>query len=418
MKTWRSPLVHSSRFGRLARRIVFVSYNYWPPDFGGELLLSIERFHALAERGFDISVLTSGRPGFPNQHVDHGLKIYRSPLVGFSRLARLLRRLVFFLWTVWYLFRLPLDVLHIGDLPGIGPMTSALVVWVWAFLARIRGAYSVSAHSLADNSTTPFNTRGWQGWWRSSQFRVIDKIVPNSPALYQSVESVLPGKSELIVNGVRNDYIYEIPEEKRQTIRAQVGVPEKDTVVFIFVASVSRRKGFDTLAEAFADLIVDHPGWRLWIVGPYTAAQSQNIDLQEVTEITSSLIGLDENVKFWGRIDDRIRLRDLMSSADVFVFPSRREGLGVAPLEAMATGCPLIISRISGVTDLGNIHDKTGLFIEPGDTQDLKHAMCKLGESPELRRQMGAAARQRIIDAFSWEAYLKKWEVLYTHKPV
>jgi glycosyltransferase involved in cell wall biosynthesis len=398
----------------LKKQIVFISYNYWPPDFGGELLLSIERFHALAERGFDITVLTSGRFGFPKQHVDHRLKVYRSPLVGVSHAARLLRRQVFFLWTIWRLIRLPMNVVHIGDLPGIDSVTSALAVWTWAFLARIRRAYSVSVHSLADSSTTPFNTRGWEGWWRSSQFRVIDKIVSNSPALQQSVELVLPGKSELIVNGVRDDYFCQIGETSRQSLRAQAGVFCDDDVIFTFEGSVGLRKGFDTLAEAFAELVSTHPGWRLWVIGPYTHAESQNIDPKEVVVVTQKITGLESQVTFWGRVDDRLRSRDLLCASDVFVFPSRREGLGVAPLEAMATGLPVIISRIPGVTDLANVEGQTGLFIESGDSHGLRQAMLQLGEAPDLRRKMGSNARQRILELFNWTSYLRKWELLYT----
>lgn len=398
------------------RRIVFVSYNYWPPDFGGELLLSIERLHALADRGFDITVLASGRLGFPNHQSDRKITIHRSRLVGMSHLARLFRRIVFIWWSSWYLLRTPMDVVHVGDLPGIGFVTSTIVLWAWTHIARMHRAYTVIANSLADNPTEYFRTKGWQGWWRSSLFRVVDKVVSNSPALQESVESALPGKSELIVNGVREDYICQVPEEDRQMIRIQAGIPEKRAVIFIFVGSVGRRKGFDTLAAAFSESVVDHPDWCLWVVGPYTTAQSQNIDLQEVADVTRPLSGLDARVTFWGRIDDRMRLRDLISAADVFVFPSRLEGLGVAPLEAMATGRPLIISRIPGVTDLANIDGQTGLFIQPGDMQGLRRAMLKLGESPELRLQMGGAARQRIVETFSWEAYLKKWEVLYSQK--
>ena len=396
------------------RRIVFVSYNYWPPDFGGELLLSIERLHALAERGFDITVLTSGRPGFSDHQIDRKVAIHRSRLVGTSRLARLLRRIVFIVWAGWRLFRSPMDVVHVGDLPGIDFATSTIVLWVWARIARRHRAYTMIANSLADSPTEYFKTKGWQGWWRSNLFRVVDKVVSNSPALQQSVESVLPNKSELIVNGVREDYICRVTEDERQRLRTEAGITDKDAVVFVFVGSVGRRKGFDTLAEAFSELVVDHPGWHLWVVGPYTTVQSQNINLQEVADVTRPLARLEARVTFWGRIDDRMHLRDLIAAADVFVFPSRLEGLGVAPLEAMATGRPLIISRIPGVTDLANIDGQTGLFIQPGDTQGLKHAMLKLGELPELRRQMGAAARQRIIEAFSWEAYLKKWEILYS----
>lgn len=396
----------------MKKRIVFVSQHYWPPDFGGELLVSIERFHALSERGFDITVLTSGRPGFPKQQVDRKLKIHRSPVVGVSRQARLLRRLAFVLWTIWHLLWIRMDILYIGDLPGIDVSTSAMVTWIWAGLAKIRGAYSICVHSLADSATASLQTQGWQGWWRTSQFRAVDRVVSVSPALHDAVEAALPGKSSLIVNSVGEEFFSKITGILRQRLRAEAGVLKDDDVIFAFLGSVGWRKGFDTLAEAFAELASTHPHWRLWVIGPRTVTESQNIDPEEVKNVTQALNSFDQQVTYWGRVDDRTKVRDLLCASDAFVFPSRREGLGVAPLEAMATGLPVIVARIPGVTDLGNVEGETGFFIQPGDVEGLKRAMLQLGESSTTRRMMGVAARERIARIFGWSAYLEKWENL------
>jgi glycosyltransferase involved in cell wall biosynthesis len=398
----------------MSHHIVFVSYNYWPPDFGGELLMSIERFHAFAQRGFDVKVLTSGRPGFASQHMDGDIPIRRSPIVGNGRPTRLLRRVVFAFWAAWHLLWMPINVLHIGDLPGVDTVTSTLTVWLWVAVAKLRGARAVIAHSLADSTDKPLETSGWRGWWRAGQFRVLDRVVSNTPALQAGMEQAMPGKSILIMNGVRSDYTRQVSLAERQEFRLQAGLTHGDEVAFVFEGSIGRRKGFDTLAQAFAASAASHPNWRLWVIGPYTRAGSQNINLDEVHQVIQPVQGLESQVTFLGRIDDRAHLRNLLHAADVFVFPSRREGLGVAHLEAMGIGLPLIISHLPGATDLANIEGETGFFIQPGDMDGLQQAMLRLGQSSELRRTMGAAARERIVNVFGWEDYLKKWESVYT----
>jgi glycosyltransferase involved in cell wall biosynthesis len=99
----------------------------------------------------------------------------------------------------------------------------------------------------------------------------------------------------------------------------------------------------------------------------------------------------------------------------VFVFPSRKEGMGIAPVEAMSVGLPVIIARIPGITDLANQDQKTGLYVPVGDAKELKQAMGRLGEQPELRLQMGACARQRVLNKFGWQQYITCWEEVYSN---
>ena len=119
---------------------------------------------------------------------------------------------------------------------------------------------------------------------------------------------------------------------------------------------------------------------------------------------------------YWGKIDERERLAEVLAAADVFLFPTRREGFGIAPLEAMATGLPVIVSRIAGVTDLGNVEGETGFYIEMNDQEMLEKRMLELSADPELRQKMGMAGNARINQEFGWEKFVDEWEQIYFGK--
>lgn len=392
--------------------IVFVSSIYWPPHFGGELMTTIERFESLAQRGHRVTVLTSGHPGFPPRAEDRGLEVLRSPAVGTSRPARLLRRACFFFWSLWQLRRFRFDALHLGSMPGMDVWTSALAAWAYGRLAKAKGARTVTVHALAESEQEAWSTKGLQGMWKSIYFRYVDHIVGVSPYLWEAIKVRYPARAVLMVPAARDDIFAPLASEERQALRRRWGV-SKDDVVFLFLGSVGRRKGFDLLAQAFAQLAPEHPNWHLWAIGPRTRAESQNLDEAEAREVTAPLAGLDAQVRYWGRVDDRYELAKVLGAGDVFVFPSRREGFGLAPVEAMATGVPVIITRIPGSTDLANVEGETGLYVPPNEAEALRQAMERLGGDPELRQRMGRNAVRRVREAFSWEPYVNRWERLY-----
>lgn len=393
-------------------KIVFVSYGFWPPDFGGELLASIERLQALAAQGYSTTVLTSGRPQFSSHETSHGLQIRRSPVVHHSRPGRALRRMVFWFWAALQLVLCKADVVHVGSIPGLGFITSDLVAFLLCGLAKCKGSRTVIVHSLAESDTEIYKSQGWSGLWQKRFYRTVGTIVAVSPALYRGLAPDFGSKVLFIPYGIRDNIFTRCSNPEREDLRSGHKAGHDD-VVFAFLGSVGRRKGFDVLANAFAELAPTRPRWRLWVVGPRNRGESQNIDEREVAEVTSPLKGLENRVKFWGRLDDRHMLSRILSASDVFVFPSRREGMGIAPMEAMAVGVPVVVSRIPGVTDLANVEGDTGLYIPPGDLPGLKAAMLRLGTDEELRKRMGARAAQIVREGFAWKQHVTKWMKLY-----
>ena len=392
-------------------RILFVSYQHWPPDFGGELLASIERFQSLAARGCSVTVLTSGRVGFPSHEVQKGIDVHRSPIIGKNRLGRLLRRVVFILWVCWRVIPSRFDVLHFGSSGAIGPMSSAISTKVLLLLARLKGARTVTVHSLADTEQSAFDTHGWKGFWHKASFSGFDCIVAVGPAIYEGLRTHFPNRVTLLPYGVRDDVFTRSPEARRR-LRAEKAVEDSD-VIFTFLGSVGRRKGFDLLAQAFAELAPDYANWHLWVIGPYTREQNQNVDDYEVAQVTKPLESVGQQVIFWGRIDDRATLRRVISAGDIFAFPTRKEGMPISPLEAMSVGLPQIITLIPGVTDLANIEGETGYYIPQGDLGALKDAMIRLGSNESLRHRMGQRATEVIREGFAWEQHVTNWMKLY-----
>ena len=121
-----------------------------------------------------------------------------------------------------------------------------------------------------------------------------------------------------------------------------------DVTILLFVGSVVERKGVDLLVRAFSEVSAECPGLYLLIVGPHTKRENPSLDEEFVHALEARLRKdqLDGQVQFLGLVQDRSVLADLFRSADIFVFPSRREGLGNVVLEAMATRLPVIASQL------------------------------------------------------------------------
>jgi glycosyltransferase involved in cell wall biosynthesis len=96
-------------------------------------------------------------------------------------------------------------------------------------------------------------------------------------------------------------------------------------------------------------------------------------------------------------------LLGLYARAAVVACPSHREGFGVACAEAMAHGRPVVASAVGGLLDLV-VDGETGLVVPPGDVSGLRRALLRLLGDAELRARLGAAARVRARERFSWQA--------------
>jgi glycosyltransferase involved in cell wall biosynthesis len=132
-----------------------------------------------------------------------------------------------------------------------------------------------------------------------------------------------------------------------------------------------------------------------------------------VLELLEATQGLNLVVAGDGPLRDRVpaargfvqhdELQRLYARAAVVACPSRREGFGVACLEAMAHGRPVVATAVGGLLDLV-VDGETGIVVPPRDPVALRSALQGLLADPELRRSLGAAGRERARERFSWDA--------------
>jgi len=156
--------MYSKKMGNKPK-IAFISFFFWPPHFGGELKIAIERFVSLSQRGYEVVVFTSGVKGYPRKEIRDGLHIYRSPLMGESRISRRLNRLIYWLWVYWRLLTEPkVKIVHIETIMSfLGYLPAHFYACVLLWIVRLKKAGSVCVHSLATSSIKRYSWRETAG---------------------------------------------------------------------------------------------------------------------------------------------------------------------------------------------------------------------------------------------------------------
>jgi glycogen synthase len=352
----------------------------FPPIGGGAGNASAHLSRALAHLGNDVTVLTVRFGDLPIEERQGDVVVVRVPalrrradrsgaveqagfmLAGSVGARRLLRHwqpevtLAFFgvpggavAWHLRATRGVPYVVsLRGGDVPGFRPYDFALY------------------HRLM----APVIRRVWHG---------AQAVVANSQGLRQLAsrfDSRVP--IDVIPNGVD---------------RAHFAVAERawDPARMLFVGRVVYQKGLDLLLEALAGL--REIPWHLVVAGDGSQ--------REPLSCRASDMGLADRVHFVGWLGGE-EILQAYRQANLFVFPSRHEGMPNAVLEAMAAGLPVVASRIAGNEELV-VDGETGTLVPTEDPGALRHALAMLLADGKRRAAMGAAGRKRVEDRYTWD---------------
>jgi glycosyltransferase involved in cell wall biosynthesis len=234
-------------------------------------------------------------------------------------------------------------------------------------------------------------------------YRILNRaVVAVSPAVVDClVQGGVPREAvELICDAVDPQALR--PSRSAAEVRAALGLAPGRTLL-LALASLDRRKGLDVLLDALRRVLDGERSARpmLWIAGD----GPERADLEARTRS----LDLGEAVRLLGRREDA---PDLLNACDVFVLPSRREGLGVAALEAMAVGKPVVASRVGGLGQ-AVVHGETGLLVPPEDPEALARALGQVLADPALRQRLGAAGPRHIEAHFLGRDQVLAYERLY-----
>jgi D-inositol-3-phosphate glycosyltransferase len=206
-----------------------------------------------------------------------------------------------------------------------------------------------------------------------------------------------PAKIEIIPAGVDTELFR--PRD-RAAVRRELGLPDLDTPILLFVGRIERLKGLDTLLESVAVVSRTCSGkdLKVLIVGGGGQSEEENAELRRIVQLHRDL-NLEEQVEFVGsKPQDMLPL--YYSAADITIMPSHYESFGLVAVESMASGTPVIASNVGGLSF--TVKDgETGFLVPEENHFALAEQVHTLLKNPELRLRMGEQAAEHALQ-YSW----------------
>ncbi len=196
------------------------------------------------------------------------------------------------------------------------------------------------------------------------------------------------------IRGIDLDYYNpELPEVQADAAK----IRKPGVFTFVFVGRLVGDKGINELVEAFERLNTEYPETRLLLVG------RQEPELDPLKHETIAKIDHNKNIEVVGQQSD---VRPWLASADVFVFPSYREGFPNVVIEAGAMGLPSIVTDINGSREI-IIEGRNGSIVPPRNAMALEAAMRRFVESPDDVARMAENARPLIASRYE-QSYVRR----------
>ena len=188
-------------------------------------------------------------------------------------------------------------------------------------------------------------------------------------------------------------------------VRQRYGLGDDPLVAFI--GQHGRHKGIDTLVCAMKRVWQEIPDTRLLVAGAPTSF-TPHIEKLIRVELTPAE---QARVVFLGNFDEDEKPR-LFAACDVFAYPSRFESFGIAFIEAWAAGKPVIGCNAGAVSSI--VSDGIdGILVPADDPFSLSQALLRLLESPELRKRMAQAGREKVERHYTWDIVTPRWRDVY-----
>lgn len=228
--------------------------------------------------------------------------------------------------------------------------------------------------------------------------RYTDTLITINKEDYERAKSKFKAKRVEYIPGVGIDLEkFNTVEIDRALKRSQLGLP-KDVFAVLSIGELNKNKNHEVVIRAIAK--IDNSGIHYLVCGKG--------QLDEYLRNLSKELGIENQVHLLGFRKD---ISEICKISDLFAFPSYREGLSVALMEAMANGLPVVCSNIRGNSDLIE-SGKGGYLVEPDDVEGFAKYIKELIEDSRLRSEFGDFNHKKI-DNYSIENVLKEMEEIY-----
>lgn len=321
-------------------KIVILTWEYLPHKVGGTEIATSKIAQQLSRRGHEITVLTTGGKDLPAVTSENGASIFRTKAFNFKALK--------YLWfgfkAIKLARKLEPDIIH------------AQAIWT-GLPALVISTIIKKPYVVWGQGSDIYYPRYFKGFLSRAILKHADAVIALTDDMKNEILNTCEREIAVIGNGIDPER-FEGLSKIRTRMQLKIGENAK---VVIFVGSLVPVKGIQYLIEAINLVKRNITSIRLLIVGD----GPERCKL----EILVYKLNLNKHVTFYGRIDNQI-VPEYLIASDVFALPSLSEGFPVAIVEAMATGLPVISTKVRGLPELVK-EGINGFLVEPANPKDL-----------------------------------------------
>jgi len=372
-------------------KILIINYEF-PPVGGGGGTASYYLSCELVRLGYEVDVLTSRFRNLKGKETINGVTVYRVPVLRKRRdYCTFIEMLIFIISSFFVLSKLLKKKKYnfmqaFFSFPsGILGITSKILFGI-PYIVSLRGGDVPGAnpyrYKILHSILYPIQRKIWKN---AIAITVL-------PGIVKQVLRLAPDlKYHVIPNGV------DIKKFKSLTKK------RTDNIKIIYVGRLIRRKGLKYLIQSIPKVIQNKNIVKFIIVG--------DGPIRKKLETIAKKLRIEHVVDFQGFVSEE-KLLKLYNKADIFVLPSLFEGFGNVITEAMASGLPVIATKVGAISEIV-IDGKTGFLVPSKDSTALADAITKLIFDTKLRRKMGKAGRKRAETFYSWNKIVEEYLVVY-----
>ncbi len=394
-------------------RVLHVVPSYYPAvRYGGPIVSVHGLCKALVRRGHDIHVFTTNVDGDTESNVPvgvpvemDGVKVWYFPLPavpGVAAISSLARRLY---WSprMGRALRLQIssfDFVH----------THSVFLWpTWAAAreaARHAVPYMASPRGMLVADLIKRKSR----WIKTAWIRLIERGNLERAAVIH-VTSRIEG-DDLAAFGMRLPPVHIVPNGVDAGPSAPSGVDRETEMealtaglcYLLFIGRINWKKGLDRLIPAMAQLAVQLPDLHLLIAG------NDEEDYQSVLEALAQRHGVAGRIQFVGPVYGTAK-QALLAHCQVLVVPSYSENFGNVVLEAMAAGCPVVVTPEMGVADI--VRESGAGLVMSGSAESLATGIAQMLSDPDALQKMSASGKETVTQRYGWDTVARQMDGVY-----
>ena len=371
---------------------IILSIRHYFPEGGGAEVLAHRLAVRLVERGLSVTVLTGRYGRKRSSEVLDGVSVHRHFIGAYVPVLHEICYLMSFAWEL-VARRYEYDIVHVFQ--------THFSAFIASVIAKRLGKKIVTTSHCAKQS-------GDMAVWYDLPMgkRLLAAVCSRADVATAVSNDVMnelheagfdPQRTHYIPNGVSVDASL---ERDQRAFRAKLGLPSEG-FIGVFVGRLTAQKAPEFLVDTWASIPWTAPAHKLLLIGE---GEKQMVLEKRIREK-----GLEDSVVLTGKVEN---VEDYLKAADVFILPSVTEGMSMALLEAMATGLPIVASRVSGTVDV--VKDgENGLLFESGDREGLIRCLQALTASSALREGLGEKARETVEQRFSLDRMVDRYITLY-----